>query len=54
MILNILIICLHEPACHGKTRYFMVFCVVEEIYLVVHGDDAILRINISMLLLCYD
>ena len=56
MILNILIICLHEPACqcHGKTRYFLVFCVLEEIYRVVHGDDAILRIIIFMLLSCYD
>ena len=31
-----------SPLYHVKTCYFLVFCVLEEFLLVVHGDDVIL------------
>ena len=40
MILNLKIFCLHEPLNSVFQRYFFVFCVVEDVYPVVHGDDA--------------
>ena len=58
MTLKLKIIYLHEPLCHGKTRYFLVFCVVGEVLLVVHGDGVILGLItfylLFMLLFCYN
>ena len=53
MILNLKIFCLHEPLNSVFQRYFFVFCVVEEIFLVVHGNDANLRIIIFYVVICY-
>ena len=41
------------PANHEKHVIFFAFCVLEEIYLVVHGDDAKLRIIIFYAVNCY-
>ena len=56
--LKLKIFCLQEPLGSAKQRYFFVFCVVEEISLVVHGDDGnlglIIFYVIHLLLCCYD
>ena len=43
---------------HVKTRYFLLFCLLEEVSLVVQGDRVILGIIvncvINMLLACND
>ena len=39
-----------DPFYHEKTRYFFGFCVVEEVYLVVLGNAAILEFIIFYLL----
>ena len=42
-----------SPIYQGKTCYFLVFCVLEEISLVVHGDGVILGLIVFMLFICY-
>ena len=41
-----------------KTRYFLVFCLLEEIYILLNGNEAILRLIVNcvidMLLVCCD
>ena len=44
---------LHDPAKRIFQHYFFAFCVVEEIYLVVHGDEAILGLIIFYVVNCY-
>ena len=43
---------------HVFSRYFLAFCLLEEIYIVIHGDKVILGLIfncvISMLLPCYN
>ena len=53
MILNLKIFCLHDPAKRVFQRYFLVFCVVEEFYLVVKGDEANLGLIIFYVVNCY-
>ena len=44
---------LHRPLLTRKNTLFFAFCVVEEIYLVVTGNDANLRIIIFYVVNCY-
>ena len=41
------------PPFNTKNTLFFAFCFVEEIYLVVHGDDANLRLIIFYVVNCY-
>ena len=52
MTLKTMTICLHRALLSRKTAFFA-FCVVEEISLVVHGDDAILGFIIFYVVKCY-
>ena len=59
MTLKTMTICLHRVRLtRKKTRYFLVFCLVEEICILLLRDNAILGFIIFyllfMLLLCYD
>ena len=52
-LLNIYIIVCIDPTNHVFQRYFFAFCVVEEIPLVVKGDEAILELIIFYVVNCY-
>ena len=45
---------LHRALLNTKNTLFFAFCVVEEIYLVVHGDDANLGLIIFYVVNCYE
>ena len=42
---------------HSKTRYFLLFCLLEEVCILLNGNEAILGLIvncvINMLLVCY-
>ena len=38
---------------HVKTRYFLLFCVVGEVYYVVAGNEIILGIIVNYVINCY-
>ena len=58
MTLKTMTICLHRALLSRKNTLFFVFCSLEEIYILLHGDNVILGLIIFyllfMLLFCYD
>ena len=43
-----------RPLLTVKNTFFFAFCVIEEFYIVVHGDDANLRIIKFYVFICYE
>ena len=41
------------PFKHAFSRYFLVFCLLEEVYLVVTGDRVILGLIVNCVINCY-
>ena len=45
--------CLHRPVLSRVFALFFAFCLLEEVYLVVHGDRVILGLIIFYVINCY-
>ena len=54
MTLKTMTICLHRALLSRKNTLFFAFCVVEEVYLVVHSNDANLGLIIFYVVNCYE